>query len=78
VTVVGAKYGLDTRETGSSPTYVSITLINQTCAGVLVSATSLRCAQCLVVVLCETAVGKQPLSMGRGGPRAWLAGHGGA
>ena len=35
VTVVGAKYGLDTRETGSSPTYVSITLINQSCAGVL-------------------------------------------
>lgn len=35
VTVIGARYGLDTRETGDSATYVAVTLINQSCAGVL-------------------------------------------
>lgn len=35
VTVVGAKYGLDMRKTGAAPTVVAITLINQTCAGLL-------------------------------------------
>ena len=35
VTVVGAKYGIDSRRTGSAPTFVAITLLNQSCAGFL-------------------------------------------
>ena len=35
VTVVGAKVGIDMRETGDAATYVTITLVNQTCAGIL-------------------------------------------
>jgi hypothetical protein len=38
LTVVGAKYGIDMRETGDSATYVSITLVNQTCAGALMNS----------------------------------------
>ena len=35
ITVVGAKYGIDMRETGDAATYVAITLLNQSCAAVL-------------------------------------------
>ena len=35
VMVVGAKVGIDMRETGDAATYVTITLLNQTCAGIL-------------------------------------------
>jgi hypothetical protein len=35
VTVIGAKYGIDSRQTGDAPTMVAVTLINQTCAGLL-------------------------------------------
>jgi hypothetical protein len=38
LTVIGAKYGIDMRETGDSATYVSITLLNQTCAGALMNS----------------------------------------
>jgi hypothetical protein len=40
VSVVGAKYGIDMRKTGSAPTLVAITLINQTCAGLLQGSAS--------------------------------------
>ena len=40
VSVVGAKYGIDARRTGSAPTYVSVVLRNQTCAGVLQASSS--------------------------------------
>ncbi len=36
----GAKYGIDMRETGSSATYVTITLRNQTCAGAIMDSGS--------------------------------------
>ena len=36
----GAKYGIDMRETGSSATYVTITLRNQTCAGAIMDSSS--------------------------------------
>lgn len=40
VSVHGAKYGIDMRETGDSATYVTITLINQTCAGAIMDSAS--------------------------------------
>ena len=35
LTVIGARYGVDMRVTGASPTYVGLTLLNQSCAAVL-------------------------------------------
>lgn len=40
VTVVGGKYGVDMRVTGSSASYVALTLVNQTCAAALMDSGS--------------------------------------
>ena len=49
VTVIGGKYGIDSRRTGDAPTWVAVTLINQTCAGVLHGSQSTLIATGLVV-----------------------------
>ena len=40
VTVVGGKFGLDMRQTGSAPTYVGIALHNQSCTAILQGSAS--------------------------------------
>ena len=39
VTVIGAKFGLDSRKTGDAATYVAITLLNQSTLGVCLTMT---------------------------------------
>eukprot|EP00035_Acanthoeca_spectabilis_P008053 m.147870 g.147870 ORF g.147870 m.147870 type:complete len:818 (+) comp14196_c0_seq3:71-2524(+) len=40
VTVIGARYGIDSRATGDAPTMVAVKLVNQSCAGLLHGSTT--------------------------------------